>query len=142
MGVVGRLLWAWLFGYHVNTGDMAVGSSHASEGMEGIPCSSADLVSCSRDDLILYYSMSGFSTSRIHRFLGSVHGKEVSKRHIRRIRKRLGVSTTSEAPLQAVIAAIRVGKCVCSGDLAVICRFISGRITGSWCSSRVQKHVA
>ena len=63
-----------------------------------------------RDDLIQYYSLAGLPTSLIHRFLCEVHNIHVSERHIRRIRKRLGVCSTSstEASIPTICAAIRV----------------------------------
>ena len=77
--------------------------------MEGIPYSPAQDVSSSRDDLILYYSLAGFTTSTIQRFLCDVNGIDISKRHIRRIRRRLGVSSsTAETPMSVVCSTIRV----------------------------------
>ena len=75
----------------------------------GIPYSAARDDSLSRDELILYYSLAGFATSVIQRFLSDVSGILVSKRHIRRIRARLGVSSsTAETPISTICSTIRV----------------------------------
>ena len=77
--------------------------------MAGIPYSPTQDALLSRDELILYYSLGGFTTSAIQRFLSDVSGIVVSKRHIRRIRSRLGVSTTiAETPMSAICSTIRV----------------------------------
>ena len=61
-----------------------------------------------RDELIVYYSLSGFTNSVIKRFLAR-HGFHLSERHIRRLRQRVGVNSRSiEAPLSEICASIRV----------------------------------
>ena len=85
----------------------------------GIPYSPAlNPSTLTRDELIQYYSRAGFSTSVIRRFLSGVHGHHISERHIRRIRKRLDVSSnTPEAPIPTVCAAIRVSHASCNSYL-------------------------
>lgn len=82
---------------------------YSSTGVPGTPAA-LHPSTASPNDLILYYSLAGFRTYCIHRFLSNIHGMHISKRHIRRIRSRLGVSSTSQASIPSVCAAIQVSK--------------------------------
>ena len=50
----------------------------------------------SRDELIHYFAICGLSTNSIEKLLTGKYGYSISKRHIRRIRAKLGVSQKSE----------------------------------------------
>ena len=50
----------------------------------------------SRDELIHYFAMCGFSTNSIEKILTEKYGYSITKSHVRRIREKLGVSQKSE----------------------------------------------
>ena len=72
-------------------------SSEFSRDVSGIPMSPLmNSSEFSRNELIHYFAMCGLSTNSIEKILTGKFGYSITKRHIRRIRAKLGVSQKSE----------------------------------------------
>ncbi len=69
-----------------------------------------------RDDLLVHYSLAGFSTYLIQRVLQR-HGYLYSKRHVRRLRARLGVSSLRDESDLSEISDTIIVSMVCPNQL-------------------------
>ena len=85
-------------------------SSGFSRDVSGIPMSPLmNSSEFSRDELIHYFAMCGLSTNSIEKILTGKYGYSITKRHVRRIRAKLGVSQKSkESSIMKICDTIQV----------------------------------